>query len=135
MLEGKVILLVDDDLSILELFEQRLRQEGAIVELAHNGEEAINMAESNHPHVILLDLMMPDVDGFEVLKALKENPSTQNIPILVHTVLLESDSYLRAKELGASGFLVKTEAMPADVVEKIKQTLVAVAESEAQLSS
>ncbi|MEK7096652.1 MAG: response regulator [Patescibacteria group bacterium] len=124
MLEGKVILVVDDDLDLSEMYAERFKAEGAVVEIAHDGREAIKLAEENRPHVILLDLMMPEVNGFEVLKALKGDDSTKEMPILVLTALVEADKYEKAKELGADGYVVKSELMPNEVVEKVKQMLI-----------
>jgi two-component system alkaline phosphatase synthesis response regulator PhoP len=123
MLEDKVILIVDDDLDLLEMYSERFKAEGAIVEIAHNGKEAIKLARENRPHVILLDLMMPEVNGFEVLKTLKGDDSTKDMPIIILTALIEADKYQTAKELGADEYIVKSELVPNEVVEKVKQIL------------
>lgn len=123
MLEGKAILVADDDLALSEMYQSRLKSEGAIVEVARDGAEALQMAEDNHPQIILLDVLMPEFNGLEVLKVLKENEKTRDIPVIVLTVLLESDKYGKAMALGADDYLVKSEVMPVDVVNKIKTTL------------
>ncbi len=128
MLEGKSILVADDDLTLAEMYELRFKEEGAIVAVAHDGEEAINLAESNKPAVILLDIMMPKFNGLDVLKVLKENPETTDIPVVVFTVLLENDKYEKAMSLGADAYMVKSETMPAEVVVKVNE-LVAKKES------
>lgn len=123
MLEGKSILLVDDDLTLLEMYENRLKAEGALVEMARDGEEAIKMIEANHPDLIMLDIMMPKVNGFQVLQYLKNDQTLRDIPVIVLTVLVEGDKYTKAKELGADDFIVKSDLMPMDVIEKIRNLL------------
>ena len=123
MLEDESILIVDDDIVLLEMYEQRFKAEGAMVMVAHDGAEAITMAEENKPSLILLDLLLPRLNGFEVLETLKQGADTKEIPVVVLTVLLEDDKYTRAKNLGANAFLVKSEVMPIDVVEKVKSIL------------
>jgi two-component system sensor histidine kinase/response regulator len=123
MLQDKIVLVVDDDLTLNEMYQNRLKSEGAIILVARDGEEGIRMAEENHPHIILLDLMMPKFNGFEVLKALKDNPETKDIPIVVQTVLLEADKYEKAKALGATDYIVKADVMPGDVVAKVSKIL------------
>ncbi|MFA5926956.1 MAG: response regulator [Patescibacteria group bacterium] len=123
MLDGKVILIADDDLTLLEMYADRFKQEGAIVEVAHDGKEAVRMAEENHPHLIILDIMMPGLNGFEVLQVLKQSDVTKDIPVIIYTVLLEADKYAKAKELGADEFIVKSDVLPIDVIKKVSEVL------------
>lgn len=123
MLEGKAILVSDDDLTLAEMYELRLKAEGALVAVAHNGREAIEMMEANQPDIILLDIMMPEMSGFDVLKYMQDNPNLAKIPVIVLTALIENDKYQHARELGAKGYIVKSQSTPADVVAKIKEIL------------
>lgn len=123
MLEGKSILLADDDLTLAEMYEERLKSEGALVSVARNGREAIEMIEENKPDIVLLDIMMPEVSGFEVLEYMQQNESLKGIPTIVLTALVESDKYEKAKKLGAVDYVVKSQSMPADVVDKVKRVL------------
>ena len=123
MLEGKSILVVDDDLTLAEMYEICFKEAGAVVSVAHDGDEAIKLVEANKPSAILLDILMPKFNGLEVLKVLKENSETRDIPVVVLTVLLENDKYEKAKALGAEGYLIKSETMPIDVVAKISELL------------
>jgi len=79
------ILLVDDEPDILEILEYNLSKEGFCVYKAGNGRDAIALAMETEPHMIILDLMMPEMDGFAVLDALKANPDTAHIPVIVST--------------------------------------------------
>ncbi len=123
MLEDKSILIVDDDLTLAETYEKYLKDKGAVVRVAHDGDEAIKIAKENHPSLILLDLMMPKVSGFEVLRTLKGNNATKDIPIIILTVLLDSDKYAKAMNLKADAYIIKSETMPPDVIAKIETLL------------
>jgi len=123
MAEGKVILLVDDDLTLLEMYEDRLKAEGFEIVRATNGEEALKKVRENRPQLIILDIMMPKVNGFDVLKNLRADPEFKNIPIIVLTALIQDVDRLEGKKLGATDYIVKSETMPGEVVAKIKKAL------------
>ena len=123
MEEAKTILLVDDDLTLREMYEERLKAEGFNIIQATNGEEAIQKAKDNTPNVILLDIMMPKVNGFDVLKDLKVHQETKNIPVLILTALIQDVDRVQGKKLGAADYIVKSEIMPGEVIEKIKNAM------------
>lgn len=123
MLEDKAIMVVDDDLTLLQMYEERIKQEGAIVVTAQDGAEVFQKAEESRPQVILLDLMMPSMNGFDVLKQLKANDSTKDIPVIVFTALADENKKKTAMDLGAEEYMVKSEVLPVDVVEKVKSIL------------
>lgn len=120
-MQDKVVLVVDDDLTLLEMYVERIKAEGAIVVSAKDGEEACLQATENHPHVILLDIMMPKVNGFDVLKKLKGNSETSEIPVIVLSALSDPAKEKMAFDLGAADFMVKSEVLPIDVIEKIRK--------------
>lgn len=107
------ILLVDDEDSNLRLLTQWLIPLGYDIELASNGEEAVQKARNSKPDLIILDIIMPLMDGYEVCKILKEDPETKNIPIIMVTVLHERESKLKGLSVSASDFLSK----PIDQIE------------------
>jgi DNA-binding response OmpR family regulator len=123
MEDGKVILLVDDDLTLREMYEERLKAEGFEIIQASNGEEAISKAKDDKPSIILLDIMMPKVNGFDVLKEIKGNPDTKDIPVIVLTALIQDVDKDQGKKLGAADYIVKSETMPGEVIEKIKKAI------------
>lgn len=123
MEETKTILLVDDDLTLREMYEERLKAEGFIITQASNGEEAIKFARENKPQIILLDIMMPKVNGFDVLKSLKADPTTKDIPIIVLSALIQDVDRAEGKKLGAVDYIVKSETMPGEVIAKIKNAI------------
>lgn len=121
--EGKVILLVDDDLTLREMYDDRLKAEGFDIIQASNGEEAIQKAKETKPNVVLLDVMMPKINGFDVLKQLKEDPETKDIPVIILTALIQDVDRMQGKKLGAADYIVKSETMPGEVIAKIKGVL------------
>lgn len=121
--EGKVILLVDDDLTLREMYDDRLKAEGFDIIQASNGEEAIAKARETKPNIILLDVMMPKINGFDVLKQLKEDPDTKDIPVILLTALIQDVDRTQGKKLGAADYIVKSETMPGEVITKIKSVL------------
>ncbi len=123
MFEEKSVLIVDDDPSLLDMYVERIKKEGAIVLEASDGEGAIQMAKENHPAVILLDIMMPKINGFEVLKNLKSDSDTAKIPIVILTALADDQKRREALSIGAVDFIVKSETLPIDVVEKLRKII------------
>jgi twitching motility two-component system response regulator PilG len=103
----KKILLVDDDESILELFRDVLEGKGHQVTTFTRGWEALQAVSREQPDLIILDIMMPRVNGYEVCQILKENPKTKTIPIIFLTALSHQEALRRAAEGGADDFLVK----------------------------
>lgn len=120
---GKTILLVDDDLTLREMYEERMKAEGFNIIQATNGEEALKKASEAKPDIILLDIMMPKVNGFDVLKELKSNPELKDIPVIVLTALIQDVDRVQGKKLGASDYIVKSETMPGEVISKIKNAI------------
>ena len=116
------ILLIEDDSMLASMYEERLTEEGYEVSLAFDGEEALEKAK-NRPNLILLDIMLPKLNGFEVLKKLKESAETRHIPVIILTNLgsksANEDRNL-ALALGAADYLVKSFHLPNEVVDKIK---------------
>lgn len=118
-MEGKVILLVDDDLTLREMYEERLKTEGFDIIQASNGEEALAKARESKPNIILLDVMMPKINGFDVLKEIKSDPELKDIPVIILTALIQDVDKLQGKKLGAADYIVKSETMPGEVIQKI----------------
>jgi len=123
MEEAKTVLLVDDDLTLREMYEERLKTEGFNIIQATNGEEALAKARESKPHIILLDIMMPKVNGFDVLKELKATEELKNIPVIVLTALIQDVDRVQGKKLGAVDYIVKSETMPGEVIAKIKNAI------------
>jgi len=103
----KEILVVDDEEDILELVTFNLAREGYAVRCASSGEEALESVKNQVPHLIILDLMLPGIDGLEVARRFKKDPSTENIPIIMLTAKGEEADIVTGLELGADDYVTK----------------------------
>lgn len=121
---AKRVLLVEDDRFQRTAVEAALRQQGIDVAIAVDGEEALRLlAEADRPDLILLDLIMPKVSGFEVLRRLKQDPATAHIPVLVLSNLGQKGDVDQAAQAGATGYLVKAKVTLRELVERVKAEL------------
>ncbi len=120
---AKKILFIEDEAALQKTLTDVLEQEGYKVLGALDGETGLNMAKTENPGLILLDLVLPKMHGFEVLKLLKEDETTKNIPIIVLTNLESMGDVEKALELGATTYLVKASYTLEEVVQKIKKAL------------
>jgi len=119
----KTVLVVDDDQSLRQMYRARLEASGYGVIEATNGEEAMARAVEDKPSCILLDVMMPRVNGFDVLDILKTTPETKKIPVIILTALMQDEAKQRVVNSGAEACLVKAEVMPNQVVDTITAVL------------
>ena len=119
----KRILLVEDDDGLANVYMGRLQAEGFDCRRVGNGEDALASAISFKPDLVLLDVMMPKVSGFDVLDILRNTPETANLKVIMLTALSQDSDKARAESLGADDYLVKSQVVIADVVERIKHHL------------
>jgi len=119
----KRILFIEDESALQKTFGEFLSQEGYQVISALDGQIGLELAKKEKPDLILLDLILPKLHGFEVLKKLDEDPETKEIPVIVLTNLEGMGDVEKALELGATTYLVKENYSLEDILEKIKQTL------------
>jgi len=117
------VLIVDDDMTLRELYEERMKAEGFVIVSASDGEEAIDKTIKEKPDVILLDIMMPKINGIDVMKMLREKEETKNIPIIILTALIQEIDKIKDIMGLKDGYLVKSEIMPKDVVDKVNKSL------------
>jgi CheY-like chemotaxis protein len=117
------ILLVEDDDALASVYQTRLEAEGLNVRRVSNGEDALANALSFKPNLVLLDVMMPKVSGFDVLDILRNTPETANLKIVMLTALSQDSDKERAEALGVDDYLVKSQVVIADVVDRIKHHL------------
>lgn len=120
--KGK-ILIIEDDRYISKMYQLKLSLEGYDVQVADNGRIGLDKVKEFMPDIILLDILMPELDGFEVLRAVKENGETKNIPVLIMSNLGQEDHIEKGMKMGAIGYIVKSQFTPSKVVEKIKEVL------------
>lgn len=108
---------------IVKIYSTRLKADGYEVSSAENGEEGLQAAFRDKPDLIILDVMMPKVDGFGVLEKLRADPAFAKTPILMYSNLNNEDEMARARTMGVTEFLVKANLSPTQMVGKIKQYL------------
>jgi len=120
---AKTILFIEDESALQKTFGDILEKEGCDMISALDGEIGLKLAKSKKPDLILLDLVLPKVHGFEVLKELKSDSGTKDIPIIVLTNLEAIEDVNKAIELGAKTYLVKTQYNLEEVVEKVKKAI------------
>ena len=120
---AKKILFIEDESALQKAATQVLSETGYEVSSALDGETGLRVAREWKPDMILLDLILPKKNGFEVLKELKEDKQTQNIPVIILSNLEGGGDVQKALELGATTYLVKTNYSLQDIVEKIKGIL------------
>ncbi len=123
MTEGKTILLIEDDVVLRDLYTTRFSLENFVTEVATDGEEGLKKATDTKPHVILLDLRIPKLSGFEVLRKLKQQKETKDVPVIVLTALSGDEDRKAVMELGADAFLTKSETVPKQVLAEIQKVL------------
>jgi len=123
MNKKKSVLIVEDDQFISKAFKETFEAEGFVVKVAFNGEEALSILRKFMPDIILLDLVMPVKNGFEVLKDVKRQGRLSKIPIIVATNLGEEQYIVKAKEMGANDYILKSELSRSDLVKKVKLRL------------
>ncbi len=117
---GKKVLIIDDEIHITKIIKYILASEGYEVIQALDGEEGLQSAIKELPDLVLLDVMMPKLDGFKVLELLKENKGTKDIPVVMVTVKTQQDDTLKAERLGASDYIYKPFS-PKKVLEIVKK--------------
>ena len=125
---GAKVLLVEDDRFLRRAAEATLRKGGFAVTVAVDGEEALNVVQTVNPDIILLDLIMPKIQGFEVLRRLKEDPATRDIPVVVLSNLGQDSDLQRATAAGAIGYLVKSNLSLTDLLARVTSILSEVGE-------
>jgi CheY-like chemotaxis protein len=117
------ILIAEDDSFLAQMYSEKLEAEGFQVVLATNGVEAIDKMKLEKPELILLDLLMPKKDGFEVLKEKMTDMAIKNIPVIVLTNLSQNEDIKKCYDLGARDFMIKAYFIPAEIISKIKTLL------------
>jgi len=119
----KKILLVEDDVALSQVYKSRLELEGFETREVNNGEDALSAAVEFRPDLILLDAMMPKISGFDVLDILRNTPDTTNIRVIMLTALSQPKDKERAEALGVDDYLVKSQVVIGDVVERVRHHL------------
>lgn len=117
------ILVVDDDQTLLDMYKERLTASGYEVITAVDGKDALAKAVDYLPHCVLLDILMPEVNGFDVLENIRSTDETKNIPVIMLTALVQDSNRQKGLADGADDYIVKSETMPGEVIAKIEQVI------------
>lgn len=120
--EGRV-LVVEDDKFLRELITRKLEAENFYVIEAIDGEEGIKKASEEKPDIVLLDIVLPGIDGFEILKRMKADPGLSKIPVIMLTNLGQRDDVERGIEMGADDYLIKAHFTPSEIIERVKKVM------------
>ena len=117
------VLVVEDEKMLSEMYKTKFEMEGFEVTQAFDGKEGLDKARQGKPDIILLDIILPKLDGFLVLKEIKSDAVMKKTPVLLLTNLGQDDDIKKGKELGAEGYFVKSNHSPAEIVEQVRQQL------------
>ncbi len=117
----KIILIIEDEELMVRMYTKLFSFEGYTVASSTDGEHGLKKAKDEKPDLIVLDIMMPKMNGLEVLEALKSNPETSDIPVVILTNLGNDETLKESLQLGAAGYLVKSQVTNETLIEEIKQ--------------
>ncbi|OGY44035.1 MAG: hypothetical protein A3J62_01690 [Candidatus Buchananbacteria bacterium RIFCSPHIGHO2_02_FULL_38_8] len=117
------ILVVEDESLLLGLYQAKFLREGYEVLIADNGAKGFDMATQHLPDFILLDIIMREVDGYEMLKRLKADKKTKNIPVVIFSNLSQKHEIEKGLKLGANDFIIKTSVTPTELVKRVEEYL------------
>lgn len=117
------VLLVEDDSFLANIYKTKFEMEGFKISVSENGEVALVDVKKKKPAIILLDILLPKLDGFAVLSKLKEDKDTKDIPVILLTNLGQKDDVQKGLDMGAVDYLIKAHFKPSEVVEKVKKVL------------
>ena len=121
--KNTTILLIEDDDFLASMYETKLELEGYKVSVAYDGEKGLAMIKKHLPDLILLDIVLPKLDGFGVLKEIKKSKELQSIPVILLTNLSQKEDIKKGLDLKADDYLIKAHYMPSEVISKIKKQL------------
>lgn len=120
---AKKILMIEDDRTLSRLYQTKLTKTGYEVEIAFDGQEGLDKLANFKPDVILLDVIIPKIDGFAVLEKIKESPIWKKIPVILLTNLGQDEDVAKGKKLGASDYLVKSNLTPTEIIKKMETVM------------
>ncbi len=117
------ILLVEDDPFLIDIYTTKLKEAGFLVEVAENGEIVFKKIRKKAPDLIVLDIVLPQIDGWEILKIIKEDPKLKDLKIMILSNLGQKEEVEKGLFLGATKYLVKAHYTPSEIVEEIKKII------------
>jgi DNA-binding response OmpR family regulator len=120
---NKSILLVEDDPFLIDIYTTKLKEANFSVEVAEDGELALKKMKEKVPNLVILDIVLPHIDGWEILKEIKTDPKLKKTNVVILSNLGQKDEVEKGLKLGAKKYLIKAHYTPAEVVEEIKKIL------------
>lgn len=119
----KTILLIEDDPFLIDIYTTKLEEKGFLVSVAVNEGEAFSKINEKKPDLVLLDIVLPQVDGWEILRKIKSSPKFKALKVIILSNLGRKEEVEKGLKLGATGYLIKAHYTASEVVEEIKKTL------------
>tara|TARA_Y100001970_G_C14038322_1_gene752327 strand:- start:285 stop:665 length:381 start_codon:yes stop_codon:yes gene_type:complete len=117
------VLLIEDDTFLANIYKTKFEMEGFAVDVAENGELGLKEAQKKKPDLVLLDILLPKMDGFTVLQHMKDDAELKNIPVILLTNLGQKDDVEKGLKMGAADYLIKAHFKPSETVDKVKNVL------------
>lgn len=117
------VLIIEDEETLSQMYEMKFQKEGFEVATALDGQAGVDQVKKFKPEIILLDIILPKLDGFTVLEQIKADDTAKNIPVIMLTNLGQSEDVEKGKKMGAVDYLVKANCTPMDVVKKVQEHL------------
>lgn len=117
----KVVFIVEDDAFLVKAYQLKLEKENITIWVTTDGKEALTFLEKDPPDVVMLDVMLPHVNGFEILEAIRKNEKWKQVPVLILTNLGQPQDAQKCKELGVAEYIVKANTKISDIIEKVKK--------------
>ena len=117
------VLIIEDDTFLAGMYVTKLTLENFDVQLASDGLQGLKLIRETKPDIILLDILLPKLSGFDILKAIKRNPQTKSVPVILLTNLGEKRDVVKGLDLGAVDYLIKAHFTPGEIIEKIKSII------------
>lgn len=121
--ENKKILLVDDDEFLLDMYSKKFKEAGFYIDTAFDGRQGLQKLKEDDFDLLLLDLVMPDIDGLELLETIKEEGIRQELIVIVLSNQGTNESIDKVKEIGVDGYIIKANTVPSEVLEKVKKII------------
>ena len=122
-MKGKKILLAEDDQFIVDIYTTKLKQAGFIVEVAEDGEEALKKIKEKKPDLLLLDIVLPTMNGWEILRAIRQSKDLKDLPVIILSNLYQKEEVERGMKFGVLKYMIKAHHTPSEVVEEVKKVL------------
>lgn len=120
---GKNILFIEDDTFLADILQQSLSQAGFAVGIARDGEEGLTAVKNSKPDLILLDLLLPRLDGFGFLERLRAQPDLASLPVIILSNLMDQEFIQKGKKFGVAAYMIKASTVPDEIIAKIKEVL------------